>query len=230
MSYPPERSPSPPTLTRIHSPILNIPTPSLLRSVAEAAHYSSTRHGPGEGRRASFGSSTAQCSLSPERARIVEDIKELFSLRPSLEIFERAWHPDATFEDPLSKCSGFYEYAPQWFALPKIVRMSETLYFRVLASTTEPPQIVCAQRQQYTLRYLGVKKVHTILRVFPSMAIIEGIIDSLLIIDLDEDHKIINLEDKWNGLDHPTHWGAETLRRLNAKTVAWFFRAKTKSS
>jgi len=212
--YPAERPPSPPTLTRIHSPIVNIPTPSLLRSVAEAAHYSSIRHSPRKGRRASFGSSTAECSLSPERACIVEDVKELFCLRPSLEIFERSWHPDATFEDPLSKCFGFHEYAPQWFVLPKVVRMSATLYFRVLASTTEPPQIVCAQRQQYTLRCLGKKKI----------------IDSLLIIDLDKDNKIINLEDKWDGLDHPTRWGAEMLRRLNAKTVAWFFRANFKSS
>lgn len=42
---------------------------------------------------------------------------QLFCGRPTLEIFERRWRPDAEFEDPLCKCIGFNEYAPQFFAL-----------------------------------------------------------------------------------------------------------------
>jgi len=48
--------------------------------------------------------------------------------------------------------------------------------------------------------------------------------NSLVVIDLDEDDKIIKLEDKWNGNDHPTRWGSLWLRRLNAKVVPWLVR------
>ncbi|KIJ44359.1 hypothetical protein M422DRAFT_30497 [Sphaerobolus stellatus SS14] len=200
----PERPPSPPTITRVHSPTVSIPTPGLLLSVAEGAHYSGLpRHSKSERRRASFGPGISEASLSRARRQVIEDVKELFSGHPSVKIFERSWRRDAVFEDPWSKCIGYREYAAQWFALPKLCSKSERLSFRVLSSTTQPNQIIYAQRQQYTMRLFGTKKI----------------VESLVIIDLDENDKILKLEDKWNGEDQPKRWGAELLRRFNAKAT-----------
>jgi hypothetical protein len=51
------------------------------------------------------------------------------------------------------------------------------------------------------------------------------VVQSLVVVDLDDEDKIIKLEDKWNGEEQPTRWGANILRRLNAKTLPWFIRA-----
>lgn len=47
-----------------------------------------------------------------------------------------------------------------------------------------------------------------------------------MVVDLDHEDKIIKLEDKWNGEEQPTRWGASMLRRLNAKTLPWLVRVK----
>lgn len=41
--------------------------------------------------------------LSPGRRRVLEDCLKLFCSEPSLEILERSWNKDATFEDPIAK-------------------------------------------------------------------------------------------------------------------------------
>jgi len=143
---------------------------------------------------------------------VLEDVKELFGSKPSLEIFERSWRPDAVFEDPWSKCFGFKEYTAQWLVLSKLFPKSERLSFRTLSSTMHPNQIICAQRQQYTMLFLGIKKT----------------VESLIIIDLDDDDKIIRLEDKWKGEEQPMKWGAVLLRRLNAKLTSWLIKMKSK--
>ena len=117
------RSPSPPTITR-HSPgsILptSLPTPGLVRSVAEAAHYSGPVRRPSQSERtrASFGRGVSDEDISEGRRRVLSDLKEvsgrcrarncspfsdfllfkLFCSRPTLEILERTWRPDAVFE------------------------------------------------------------------------------------------------------------------------------------
>jgi len=213
-TYPPSRPPSPPTITHHPSPTLlpkGIPPAGLVNSVAGAAHYSSVRRtSEGERARASFGRGISDEGLSAGRKRVLADMKELFCSRPTIEILERTWSPNAVFEDPLSKCIGFKEYAPQWFAMPKVFPQSETLSSRVLSSTTSPNRLVYSQTQQYTVRFLRTKKV----------------IQSLVVIDLDDDDKIVKLEDKWNGEDQPTRWGAHALRRLNAKALPWFVQVK----
>lgn len=45
-----------------------------------------------------------------------------------------------------------------------------------------------------------------------------------MVVDLDDEDKIIKVEDKWNGEEQPTRWGANILRRLNARTLPWFIR------
>lgn len=49
-------------------------------------------------------------------------------------------------------------------------------------------------------------------------------INSVILIDLDDEDKIIHLEDQWNGDEAPNSWGLGTLRRANGKITPWFVR------
>lgn len=100
--------------------------------------------------------------------------------RTTLEILRRRWRRDAVFEDPLSKCDGFDEYAAQWFALVsqshghliqfaqlsqkiniqnKLFSESERASSRILSATLSPNRLIFAQTQVYTVRFIGLKKV-----------------------------------------------------------------------
>ncbi|KAH7334978.1 hypothetical protein B0J17DRAFT_672300 [Rhizoctonia solani] len=143
--------------------------------------------------------------LEGKRKQVVEDALNLFSSKPDQDIFHRTWRKDAVFEDPLSKCIGYKQYAPQWYAMPKAFPVSRTLSYKVISSSTNPHRIVYEQQQEYTIRFIGTKKI----------------MDSTVVIDLDENDQIVKLEDKWNGSDQPTRFGALWLRRLNAVTLPW---------
>ncbi|KAK0228361.1 hypothetical protein IW262DRAFT_1264011 [Armillaria fumosa] len=209
------RSPSPPSQT-FHSSILphSIPTPALLESVAGAAHYSGVKVDPEalKHRRASMDRrSSANESVKADHQRIMADLKELYCCRPTVEIFERSWNKDAVFEDPLSYCKGYNEYAAQapyflsdWCLQPKLFSKSETLSTRIMSSTSSPNRLVFAQKQEYTPRLFGRKKV----------------IDSIIVVDLDREEKILRLVDQWDG-KVPTWFGSHTLRRANAKVAPW---------
>jgi hypothetical protein len=41
-------------------------------------------------------------------------------------------------------------------------------------------------------------------------------LNSTVVIDLDENDQIVKLEDKWNGQEHPTRFGALV-------SISWFF-------
>ncbi|ELU42641.1 hypothetical protein AG1IA_03360 [Rhizoctonia solani AG-1 IA] len=86
--------------------LANLPTPGMLASLAG-----------GEAVRASFGSKNV--ILEGKRKQTVEDVLEVRRLdfvHAGL-IFDRSWHPNAVFEDPLTKCVGYKEYAAQWYGL-----------------------------------------------------------------------------------------------------------------
>lgn len=187
--------------------LTNLPTPGMLASLAGAAHYTGNpKYTKQEAMRASFGSK--KVVLEGRRKQTVEDVVELFCAHPSLEIFDRSWHPDAVFEDPWTKCVGYKEYAAQWFSLPKMTAQSTMVEHRVLSSTHHPHKIVFDHTQQYTMRYIGRKKT----------------IHSLVILELNEEGKIIKMEDRWDGEELPRNWGAMWLRRLNGKTAPLFVR------
>ena len=187
--------------------LANLPTPGMLASLAGAAHYTGNpQYSKQEAARASFGSK--QVVLEDQRKQTVEDVLELFCAHPSLEIFDRSWNRDAVFEDPWTKCVGYKEYTAQWFSLPRVVAQSTTVQYRVLSSTHHPHRIVVDQTQQYTLRYIKRKRT----------------IHSLVFLELDEQGKIIKMEDRWNGEEPPRKWGALWLRRLNGKTAHLFVR------
>ncbi|KAF8608543.1 hypothetical protein BDV93DRAFT_433064, partial [Ceratobasidium sp. AG-I] len=150
---------------------------------------------------------------------------QLFCAHPSLEIFERSWHPNAVFEDPWTKSIGYREYAAQWFAMPKLTPHSKTLHHRVLSSTHCPHRIVFDQTQEYTLRFFNKKKAclfcnsHAVASLTSSQTV-----QSIVTLELDEAGKIVRMEDRWNGEEPPRRWGSLFLRRLNGKTMPLFIR------
>lgn len=76
--------------------------------------------------------------------------------------------------------------------MPKLFPVSTTLSARVISSTHNPNQIVYEQEQEYTVRGFGSKKL----------------MKSTVVIELDDQDRIVKLDDMWNGNDHPTKWGA----------------------
>ncbi|TFK42914.1 hypothetical protein BDQ12DRAFT_677006 [Crucibulum laeve] len=206
------RSLSPPSQT-YHPNILprSVPTPALVESVAGGAHYSGVRVDSDvvlKHRRSSSHSAQKHTDLKCDHERIMKDLKELYCCRPTLEIFERSWNKDAVFEDPLCRCQGFNEYAAQWFALPKFFSKSVTISSRVMSSTHSPNRLVYYQTQEYTTKWLHRKKI----------------IESVIVVDLDDNEKIIRMVDQWSGKELPAWFGSGLLRSLNAKLTPWFIR------
>ncbi|KIK45872.1 hypothetical protein CY34DRAFT_77019 [Suillus luteus UH-Slu-Lm8-n1] len=203
-----------PTMTyhrqSLHVPL---PIPDIIYSAAGGAHYSG----------APVSENNDQVVMSPGkpsppmddtiRDRIIADLKELYCCRPSKEIFDRTWRPDAVLEVPLVKCEGYAQYAPQWFAMaslqPKIFSKSETISSRVMSFTRLPKRLIYSQTQEYTFRYIGTKKR----------------IESIIVVDLDDDDKIIHMTDQWNGEALSSWFGVNLLRRVNALVTPWFVSA-----
>jgi len=189
-----------------HSPILSssILIPALVESAAGGAHYAGVKVDGGSAMRHRR-SSSQQHYINHEHRRVLGDLTELYCCRPTLEIFERSWSSEAEFENPFAKCKGYREYAAQWFALPKLFFHSEQISKRIMSSTDHPNRIIYYQEQEYTFRLLIRKKV----------------IKSIIVVDLDENDKVIRLVDQWDGADLPTRFGASLLRTLNAKVAPW---------
>ncbi|KAI0797763.1 hypothetical protein C8Q75DRAFT_801682 [Abortiporus biennis] len=205
-------SPPPPHPTRRRSSFaVSIPTPDLFGSIASGAHYvgamgSARDEHPGGHRRATS-VNVDDPKVEDAYREVMEDLKEMFCGRTTLEILNRRWKRDAVFEDPLTRCEGFEEYAPQWFALGKFFK-SERVSARIISAALDPNKLIFTQVQTYTLKLFGFKKTIT----------------SMVIVDLDEDMRITHLVDQWNGEKPPTRWGASLLRRFNAKFTPWIVR------
>ncbi|CAG7852602.1 SubName: Full=Uncharacterized protein {ECO:0000313/EMBL:CCA75315.1} [Serendipita indica DSM 11827] len=214
---------SPAPIQTFHKPKVHVPGTHLLSGVSGAAHVSSSTPAAPEqnprpdsptAHRRSLSMSNPHIRrqsqdsgliLEGKRKQVLEDVIELFCSRPTLEIFQRSWREDAVFEDPLSKCEGYPQYAAQWFGMPKAFPQSVNKLHRVLSSTHNPNRIVYYQEQEYTIRGLGTKKL----------------MKSTVVIELDDDDKIVKLDDKWNSKEHPTNFVAMFFRRLNARTMPW---------
>lgn len=74
---------------------------------------------------------------------------------------------------------------------PKLFPVSKNLGHRVVSSTQSPNRVEYVQEQEYTVRFIGSKKI----------------MYSLVVIDLDDQGKVVKVEDRWNAQDHPTRWG-----------------------
>ncbi|KAL4067550.1 hypothetical protein J3A83DRAFT_4096743 [Scleroderma citrinum] len=209
-------SPPSPSPTIIHHPLPTlhpISPPQIVHPAVGGAHYSGTHSWLRSHRRTSSDGQPSRATQSPEdeltsRQRIMNDLMELYCCRPSLEIFERIWRHDSIFEDPWVRCEGYDQYAPQWFVMPKLFSQSRTLSSRLMLSTPSPNRFIYSQSQEYTIRFIGKKKQ----------------VDSIIVVDLDENDRIIRLEDKWGGEDLPMHYGALLLRRVNARIASWLIK------
>ncbi|KAF8212467.1 hypothetical protein K438DRAFT_1246264 [Mycena galopus ATCC 62051] len=190
-----------PSQTHHHSILPTIlPTPAVVESVAGAAHYSGghveSPEQPLKHRHSSHDSPSSHTEVTPDRERVLADIRSLYELRPTPEIFRRSWNPDAVFE-------GFREYAAQWYAMPKLFAKSETVKTRVMSSTSSPNRIVFSQTQRYKNRLM------------------DKTISSVVTVDLDDSDKIIRLMEQWDGKALPSRFGGGLLRRLNAKLTSF---------
>ncbi|KAG1877586.1 hypothetical protein DFJ58DRAFT_648892 [Suillus subalutaceus] len=196
-----------PTLTYHRRPTLQIPLPILdiIYSTAGGAHYSGAPVSENDDQVVTSPGEPSPPMDDTTRDRIMADLRELYCCRASKEIFERTWRPDAVFEDPLVKCEGYAQYAPQ----PRIFSKSETVSSRVMSFTRFPKRLIYSQTQEYTLRYIGTVKR----------------IESIIVVDLDDDDKIIRMTDQWNGEALSSWFGVNLLRRANALVTPWFVGA-----
>jgi len=205
-----------------HSSLLprSIPTSALLDSVAGGAHYSGVESVNERRRSLNRGHSLTAHALGSPRPRrqsnlpgaarashlaAMDDLKEMYEGHSTKEMIQKRWRKDAAFEDPFTRCKGLNEIAPQWYALPRMYNKLTVTGRRVLASTENPNRLIVWQKHEYTVRVTGTKKV----------------VESILVIDFDEDGKIVRMVDQRQGEEPPTRWGAQQLRRLNGRMVPW---------
>jgi hypothetical protein len=90
--------------------------------------------------------------------------------------------------------------------MPHLLRQS-LISHHVVSSTYNPDRITYQQEQEYTVCGHGTEKV---------------VKRSLVVIELDEQDKIIHIHHMWDGDENPTRWGALALRRLNGMILPWF--------
>jgi len=199
----PNRSPSPPTQV-FHRSLMPHASPTSGLFPRYYGAKTKRMHRRSDIQRATFGAHGASVELDERRAQLLKDLQQLYSCQPSVEIFERSWRSDAAFEDPVSSCKGLNEIAAQFFAMPLIFKKSVTLSHRVISSTHNPNLLIYEQVQEYTVKLFGMKRT----------------VKSIILVELDDEDKIILLEDQWNGEEPPHAWGLGMLRRLNSKTIS----------
>lgn len=118
---------SPPSPTLTYHPSLfsgHIPTPALLESAAGGAHYSGAKieHDTRRLRRGSSGRrGSSVLEVKGDHKKVIQDLNELYCCRPTREILERRWRPDAIFE-ARSSCTFVAEFI-DYFLPGSIVQM-----------------------------------------------------------------------------------------------------------
>jgi hypothetical protein len=164
-------------------------------------NMNANEHGLGLGRRRS----TIVAEPNAFHLTVVDDLKDMYEGFATKEMLQKRWRKDAEYEDPYTRCKGLNEIAPQWYALPRMYTKLAVTGRRVLTSTEHPNRLIMWQKHEYTIRVAGTKKV----------------VESILVIDFDEEGKIARMVDQRRGLDPPTRWGAQQLRRLNGRVTPW---------
>jgi len=218
--HPPSPVMNVPTLT-YHNSLLprSIPTPAMLDSAVGGAHYSGVES-VNERRRsmrrnsrnygATPGSNQRRQSVQPSipnqlHLSVLDDLKDMYEGLATKEMLQRRWRKDAEYEDPFTRCKGLHEIAPQWYALPRMYSKLALTGRRVLSSMEHPNRLILWQKHEYTIRVTGSKKA----------------VESILVIDFDEEGKIVRMVDQRRGVEPPTRWGAQHLRRLNGRVTPW---------
>ncbi|RDX48392.1 hypothetical protein OH76DRAFT_1456356 [Lentinus brumalis] len=208
-------SPSP-AITHHYPHLPPLPIPDLLDSISSGAHYAGALQShpddpPLHARRwraRSHDSSGEDPSVRLRYQEVMEDLEKLYSCKPTLEIIHRRFRADASLEHHLFKCAGIRDITGVLFALTHLLTSSERVSTRILSAGLSPNRLTYIQTQRYTLRVIGTKKEIT----------------SVVFLDLDDDMRIVQLIDQWNGDEHATKWGAGFLRKLFGKILSWTAR------
>ncbi|KAI0362702.1 hypothetical protein OH77DRAFT_77172 [Trametes cingulata] len=209
------RSVSPsPVITPHHSHFSHLHADGLLGSIASGAHYSGALQShssepppihPQGWRRRSMSRSAEDPQVEAAFKDVIKDLEQLYTGHPDSETIRRRWREDATLEHPLFRCANLHEISAVLFAIRRLVRSVEHISTRVLSAGLSPNRLVLAQTCVYTLRIFGTRKE----------------IKSVIYVDLDDDMKIVQLIDHWNGEESSNRWGAGSFRRLFAKIISW---------
>lgn len=118
-------------------------------------------------------------NLNEDQRTIVGSVLDLFAGRPSLEKLS-LWTDDAVFEDPITQARGRKQYEPQWYGLQAAFSEIERLHHSVTSSGNP---IEMDLKTRYKVKGIGMEQV----------------IDSKVLINLDNQGKITHVQDKWDG-------------------------------
>lgn len=108
------------------------------------------------------------------------------------------------FAHPSISLPGERQYKAQWWGLAAAFSKCELLAWHV--TRDDPEEIHYVQRQRYRFRGLGIEK---------------DILSTIRMI-LNEDGKVVHMQDRWDHKDPPANYIAWYLRRLNAVTLPYF--------
>ncbi|KAI0371733.1 hypothetical protein BV20DRAFT_941288 [Pilatotrama ljubarskyi] len=206
-------SPSP-VITPHHSHLPHLHADGILGSIASGAHYSGALQShsneppplhPQGWRRRSMSRSAEDPQVELAFKHVIQDLEQLYSGKPDVQAMRRRWRDDAVLEHPLFRCTNLNEISAVLFAIPRLLRDAEHISSRILSAGLSPNRLVFAHTCVYTLRVYGTRKE----------------IKSVVYVDLDEDMKIVQLIDQWNGEESSTRWCAGSFRRLFAKILSW---------
>ncbi|KAI0807259.1 hypothetical protein C8Q74DRAFT_1226773 [Fomes fomentarius] len=205
-------SPSP-VITHHHSSSPHpLPTRDLLGSIASGAHYSGSLQHPDDPplharrwRARSRDRSTEDPEVQAYFKGVMDDLGQLYCCKPTFEVIHRRFRDNATIEHPLFTSIGVRNIAAVLFAMVRFVAGSERVSTRILSAGLSPNRLIYTQTQIYTLRLVGFKKEIT----------------SIVFVDLDDDMRVVQLIDQWDGEEHSTRWGASSLRRLVTRILSW---------
>ncbi|KAI0721530.1 hypothetical protein C8T65DRAFT_630277 [Cerioporus squamosus] len=212
---PRSKSPSP-TITYHHPHLPPFPTSDLLGSIASGAHYAGALQSHPDDpplharlwRARSHDRSGEDPSVESRYQEVMQDLENLYACKPTLEIIQRRFRADASLEHPLFKCAGIHDITAISFALARLFASSERVSTRILSAGLSPNRLTYIQTRRYSFRVIGMKKEIT----------------SVVFLDLDDDMRIVQLTDQWNGEEHATQWGAGFFRKLFGKILSWTAR------
>ncbi|CAJ0754467.1 7635_t:CDS:2, partial [Entrophospora sp. SA101] len=142
--------------------------------------------------------------LNQEREKIVSDILDLYSCKPSEEKFNH-YSNDVIFEDPLMYCTGIKNIKAQFYGMPKLFTNSVTETLEVQQNDSNILKF--SFNQCYTLPLLKKNKVQ----------------NSVVILEFNNDNdgqgkKIKKHSDLWDGKPLPVNGGV--IRKTLAKLVS----------
>lgn len=135
-------------------------------------------------------------------------------------------------------CIGMHKFLCLSFRLPrmlmtsqpKFVSASERVSTRILCATYSPNSLIYSQKQYYTLRLFSIHRVSVRLLYFCKLLSHYTLfcafqcIESMVLVELDEDFKIIRLVDQWDGNPSSTSWASTFMKKANARITPLFIR------